>query len=308
MFLPGSKTVAQHTPAQPALNWTIVGQGAIGSLAASRLALAGTTVSLWLRQPTTTTIQFQHHALHFSPAAAPLNAIVVPVKSHAVMDAIHTLLPVLTTNAQLVLSHNGMGTIEQVLPLLGPAQGLWFLTTTHAALKQGETLLHTGQGQSVLAPLNVAAWGQRLAVQAAMESAFGPLTVTDDIQPYLWQKLAINAVINPLTALHNCRNGALSAASFQPQIQALVLEVCQVAAAAGINLPYQQTMSKVQQVIISTAENYSSMQQDVLHQRCTEISAINGFIVQQAARYQLPVPLNQRLLQQVLQLQQGYGR
>lgn len=299
--------MAQHKTTQPALNWTVVGQGAMGLLAASRLALSGQAVSLWLRQPTAISITFQSHQLHFKPADAALNAVLVPVKSYDVLAAVQSLLPALTAQAQIILTHNGMGTIEQVLPLLAPQQGLWFLTTTHAALKQGSELLHTGLGQSIMAPLNNAANVQSAAVQQAMQHALGPVQLTDDIQPFLWQKLAINAVINPLTALYNCRNGALSGLSFQSQLQAIVQEVCQVAAATGVSLPYQQTLAKVQHVIANTADNFSSMQQDVLHRRRTEIWAINGYIVQQAQQWQLPVPLNLQLLQRVLQVQQSYG-
>ncbi len=300
--------MAQNTPAPPALSWTIVGQGAIGLLAASRLSLAGYSVSLWLKQPQACTISFGQHSLSFLPAAAPLRAVVLPVKAYDVQQAVQSLLPALAADAQLVLSHNGMGTIENVLPLLGPGHGLWFLTTTHAALKQAASLVHTGEGHSVLAPLNAAAQQQFSAVQQAMNSALGPVRITDDITPFLWQKLAINAVINPLTAVHNCRNGALAEAQFQHTIAMILQEVCQLANLAGIALDYAATLTSVQQVIQATAENYSSMQQDVLHQRRTEIAAINGFVVQQAARFQLPVPYNSQLLQQVQQLQRAYGR
>jgi len=295
--------VAQNTPTQPALNWTVVGQGAIGLLAASRLKLAGWPVTLWLRQPAKVNIDFNQHSLHFACAAAPLTAVFIPVKSYAVQAAVQTLLPALTPDAQLVLSHNGMAATEDILPLLGPAQGLWFLTTTHGALKQQATLHHTGQGQSVLAPLNAAAKNQHFAVQQAMDIAVGPVTPADNILPFLWHKLAINAVINPLTALYNCNNGELAKTQYQPQIKQILAEVCLVAEAAGYPLHFAQMLEKVQQVIQSTAANFSSMHQDIAHKRRTEIDAINGYIVTQAARYNIAVPLNTQLVQQVLQMQ-----
>lgn len=295
--------MAQNPPPQPALNWTVVGKGAIGLLAASRFKLAGWPVQLWLRQPAPVDICFNQQTLHFACATTPLSAVLIPVKSYAVPAAVQALLPALAPDAQLVLSHNGMAATEQILPLLGPAQGLWFLTTTHGALKQHAALWHTGQGQSVLGALNCVAKRQYLAVQQAMNVALGPVTLTDNIQPFLWQKLAINAVINPLTALHNCNNGALAEAAFQPQIKQILAEVCQVAAAAGYPLHYAKTVAQVQQVIQNTAANFSSMQQDIAHNRQTEIDAINGYIVTQAARYNIAVPLNTQLMQQVLQLQ-----
>lgn len=295
--------MAQNSPTQPALSWTVVGQGAIGLLAASRLTLAGWPVQLWLRQHAALDIFFQQQQLHFACATAPLNAVFIPVKSYAVPAAVQAVLPALAPDAQLVLSHNGMAATEHILSLLKPMQGLWFLTTTHGALKQDTGVHHTGQGQSVLAPLNAAAKNQLLAVHQAMDIALGPVTLTDDIMPFLWHKLAINAVINPLTALHNCNNGELANAHYQQQIHQILTEVCLVATAAGYPLQLTTMLEKAQQVIHSTAENFSSMQQDIAHKRRTEIDAINGYIVTLAAGYNINVPLNTQLTQQVLQLQ-----
>lgn len=302
--------MAHTTSAQSALNWTVVGRGAIGLLAASRLALSGQPVSLWLRQRTALNIDFiqpqQTQHLRFSPATPPLTAVLVPVKSYAVVAAVSELLPSLKPDAQLVLSHNGMGTIEQILPMLAAKQGLWFLTTTHGALRRDNTVIHSGEGQSVLAPLNTAALTYQAQIQDGMSKALGPLLSVNDIWPYLWQKLAINAVINPLTAINNCRNGELALAYYQPQVSSIVKEVCQVSAATGFALPYQATLKKVQQVISATAQNFSSMQQDVLHKRRTEIDAINGYVVRQATRFDIAVPHNRALLQQVQHLENSY--
>lgn len=296
--------MAQITPTHSTLSWTIVGQGAIGLLAACRLTLAKYPVELWLRQPAAIQTHFNGQHFHFNYACTPLNAVFIPVKSYAVVDAVNSLLPHLTADAQLVLSHNGMGTIEQVLPLLQHEQGLWFLTTTHGALKQGQAVLHTGTGNSVLAPLNTAAKPQTAAVYQAMDAAIGPVKLAQNITPFLWQKLAVNAVINPLTAIYNCHNGALAQPDYQQQITQLLHEVCQVATAAGCPLHYDDVYHKVQQVITNTAANFSSMQQDIAHRRRTEIDAINGYIVRLAANYNIAVPLNSQLQQQVLQLQQ----
>ena len=74
-----------------------------------------------------------------------------------------------------------------------------------------------------------------------------------------------------------------------------------MAQASGVLLDRHQLQHKVQQVISATAQNYSSMQQDLQYKRRTEIEAINGYVVQQAKRYQLAVPQNEALLQQVRQ-------
>ena len=77
-----------------------------------------------------------------------------------------------------------------------------------------------------------------------------------------------------------------------------------VAAASGYLFDISKTSVTVEAVIEKTALNYSSMQQDIVRQRQTEIDAISGFIVRQADKFGLDVPQNRQLQQQILQLQQ----
>ncbi len=228
-----------------------------------------------------------------------IHRVLVPVKAYDVYQAVSQLLPQLSNDAQLVLSHNGIIPLEPIIKQLSPAQGLWLLSTSQAAYKPTPSqVVHSGAGSSFLAKLTSVA-NQDDAIVAAMTAALGPLTIVADIYPFLWQKLAINAAINPLTALENCQNGQLAAARYQTQIKALVSEVCQVANASGYPLDIDTTMAKVQHVIKATAGNYSSMQQDVQAGRQTEIAAICGYVCQLAARLNVAVPANQQMLQQI---------
>ncbi|MBB1438098.1 2-dehydropantoate 2-reductase, partial [Shewanella sp. SG41-4] len=60
--------------------------------------------------------------------------------------------------------------------------------------------------------------------------------------------------------------------------------------------------ARVYRVIELTSANFSSMYQDVAHNRPTEINEINGYICQQAKIHHLNVPNNQYLVDKVLQL------
>lgn len=284
---------------QQKLGWSVVGQGAIGLLAACRLQAAAYPVALWLRQPRALAVTLEAATgstpCHFLPAVTPLRQVFVAVKAYAVADCLSQLTPALSADAQLVISHNGMPDLAYLQTVTKIKQGIWFLSTSHAALRKAELVMHTGQGHSILSPLNSAAREAESAIVEAMTQALGPLQVTADIKPALWRKLAVNAVINPLTALHNCRNGALASEVFQPQIARIIAEVCQLAALEQIELDLQQTTAHVYQVMQATAANYSSMQQDHYYKRPLELAAITGFIIDTAITHQLPVPENQAL-------------
>jgi 2-dehydropantoate 2-reductase len=52
-------------------------------------------------------------------------------------------------------------------------------------------------------------------------------------------------------------------------------------------------------VIAGTANNRSSMLQDVMNARQTEIDYITGFLLQEAARLGIDAPLNRALLEKI---------
>ncbi len=285
--------------------WLVVGRGAIGLLAASYWALAQQPVQLWLRQPQPINFRFsvggRDYPLQISSATAgSFNKVLIPVKAFDTVAAVIELLPHLSPTAQLVLCHNGMGTIDDVRALLAPEQGLWFASTTQGAYKPSlQQVRHTGFGETMLGACNEAAKCSGATIAQELTIALGPLQQVADITPYLWQKLAINCVINPLTALLQLKNGALLKPEYQPQIQQLLTEFVSIANACG----QQFTVSQLQQLLLrvqqTTADNYSSMQQDVANNRRTELTAITGFLLQQATRLKIAAPAQQALYQQL---------
>ncbi|MFB6295355.1 MAG: ketopantoate reductase family protein [Halobacteriales archaeon] len=117
-------------------------------------------------------------------------------------------------------------------------------------------------------------------------------TVVADPRPHLWEKLAVNAGINPVTALARVRNGALVDGPAADLAARAATETAAVAREQGIDLPDARATGAVRQVAETTAANRSSMLADVESGRRTEIDAINGYVVDHAGG---DVPVNAAL-------------
>ena len=124
----------------------------------------------------------------------------------------------------------------------------------------------------------------------------------DDLSVLLWQKLIINCAINPLTAMHKVKNGELAEPQYQPRIISIVQEAVTVANACGIDINYSAMFDKVKQVIQQTGANTSSMLQDVLNNKPTEIEFITGYLLQQAKQHEIKAPTNEMLYHKVREL------
>lgn len=120
----------------------------------------------------------------------------------------------------------------------------------------------------------------------------------------LWSKLAVNAGINATTALARIPNGSLLDGPSRPVAEGAARETAKVARENGVELSEEAACSRVIEVATATAENTSSMQQDMRRESRTEIDAINGYVVEQADS---PVPINETLTGVVRAWEQNRG-
>ena len=184
--------------------------------------------------------------------------------------------------------------------------GVAFLGVTRTA--EGQVIL-AGQG---LISIGVPAGSQvspaeTARVVAAFNRAGLECRERDDIEAVLWEKLLVNVGINPLTALLRVPNGALPEL---PEAWDLALaaafEALAVARAAGINLTVDPA-ARLRQVCAATAANRSSMLQDVLAGRPTEIEALNGQVSARGRALGVPTPVNDLLTRLLRALGQDWA-
>ena len=222
------------------------------------------------------------------PASADL--VLVTVKTFDTAGAADALADMDEAGAVLSLQ-NGMGN-EETLAAALPWPVLAGTTDFGAERTAPGVVRCNGVGEVVLGPPE---GGESAAAERAGEAfceAGLDTTVAGDMPRRLWTKLAVNAGINPVTALARVDNGAVLAEPLAGTARAAARETAEVAAAAGIDLDPGEAVAAMEGVARATAENISSMRQDVEAGRRTEVDAINGYVLGQAEQ---PVPVNRTL-------------
>lgn len=126
--------------------------------------------------------------------------------------------------------------------------------------------------------------------------------VVEDIEPYRWLKLSVNAAINPVTALLRAPNGVILSEPAWSLAREASLEVARVAEARGVRLP-EDPVGYLRRVAESTRENKSSMLADVEACRRTEVDYINGAVVRAGEELGLNTPVNRTLYRLVKALE-----
>ncbi|MDE3273790.1 ketopantoate reductase family protein [Pseudoalteromonas sp. G4] len=292
----------KNTANKPKLH--IVGHGAIGLLLAYYLRqYFDITLIVRNKKKHTETVLFNElnrSLCEFKVTTATcdevqhIEQLIIPTKSHQVDAVLDSLKNKLADTATVILCHNGMPNLALIKQKLAKQQ-VYFLTTSMAALKHADfTVEHTGFGASFIGALKTN--GQKTQAIEYLLNALPNITIEQNINALLWQKLIINIAINPLTAVHQVKNGALVAPQYASDIFGLVNEAVFIANKEGMKISLNSALESAYRVMRATAQNFSSMNRDVFKQQQTEIDSICGYIHKKGAEYCYPTPFNSRFL------------
>lgn len=299
------------------MNWHILGGGAQGLLWAAALTEAGVPASLLLRPgsqdgPRLLTLERAGRSLAVAVAgaavdhAASVQRLLLTVKAPDVESALLALAPSYPSLRLVVLLQNGLGAEAIARRLLPDDTVIWLGTSTHGSFRRSaEHVVQAGAGGIWLGPgRGTLPAAEHAAALASLQASALNVQWDDAIATRLWHKLAVNACINPLTALLNCRNGELlSHPIAQRWLPPLAAEAAAAATAAGHAIDANSLLARVSAIAEATAANYNSMQQDYHQHRQTEIDFITGSLIDAASRNGVPVPHHRELLTRIHQRQ-----
>lgn len=295
--------------------WHVLGAGSLGTLWATRLARAGLPVRLILRDAArlrayqaagglTLVEQGQSSLLAIpgetSNSSAPIQRLLLACKAYDAEAAVASIAQRLAPGAELILLQNGLGSQDAVAARVPQARCI-AASSTEGAFRDGDwRVVFAGHGYTWLGDSGHPTppiWLDELAASGI------PHEWSTQILTRLWRKLALNCAINPLTVLHDCRNGGLQ--QHQCEVATLCAELSELLQCCGQPAAAENLQQEVERVILATAANYSSMHQDVSNGRRTEISYLLGYACEAAARHRLQLPHLQQLQQRLVnQLQQ----
>jgi 2-dehydropantoate 2-reductase len=233
--------------------------------------------------------------------------VLICVKANQTHTAAEDLQSWLGNEISVLTLQNGLGNMEILADILRNNMVLGGVTAEGATLLGPGHVRHAGKGETVIGPEGSPGGSVEKIASIFNTAGFDTRTVKE-VNDVIWGKLVINVGINALTAITRLKNGRLPDIEGTKRVmEQAVQEAVSVAQLKGVRLPYQDPYERVLQVCRATAGNVSSMLQDVLKQRVTEVEFINGAIVREAEALGIPTPVNYTLTSLVEAIQGTYG-
>jgi 2-dehydropantoate 2-reductase len=269
------------------MNIAIIGGGSVGLLTASCLNNNSHNLTIVTRTSQQAEAILNEGLLYVSekekktvmPKAVPqsdinkleADLVIVTLKQTALDRWFTWAREKIVLETPLLFLQNGMGHIEKANKVL-PHSIITGVVTHGAEKVSGTHVIHHGLGKLYTGgPLSLKSIIRKLEIKAP--SHF-PIVWEECIEITVKKKLLTNAIINPLTAIYNVKNGGLLEDSdLKKQVKLLFNEVIQI---LGLS---EHDWALVKNVIQETSENTSSMRADLKAGRKTEIDAIVGYLL-----------------------------
>ncbi|MGN0161934.1 MAG: ketopantoate reductase family protein [Lachnospiraceae bacterium] len=144
-------------------------------------------------------------------------------------------------------------------------------------------------------------------IERVFEAAGLNPVISEHIFEEIWEKVALNASMNTITAVCRVPCGAIGDSEYGKLVVYHVLEeVIEVARAENINVSEDKINSYINMSMNEHKEHFPSMSQDVMNGRKTEIDSIAGTIVEKARIHGIKVPYIETMLCLVKTIENSY--
>lgn len=284
----------------------ILGAGAIGTLVAFKLSQQHFGFSLIGRNNDTPRdfIDLAHIKHHLqSQECEPIHYLIICTKSTQALAAFNAIQHRLSSQAIIICLFNGLGA-QQIIKQSTQCP-VFFATTTEGVTNTAPgQYTYKGQGQTLI--------DEAILQYLPVLKLPAMLTPVSDIQKHLFDKLIINSLINPLTVIFNCKNGQLlNNEQAMQTMQNLACEIaCWLKTYTPSSVTFKQETASVllkmaKAVLQTTANNTSSMRQDFLNQKKTEIDFINGYWLNNNAK-NIKLEHNAHLVNRIKAIETGF--
>lgn len=228
--------------------------------------------------------------------ASKVDLVIIFVKSINTRSAIIDNVEIFHPGINVLTLQNGLGNIQAITDLI---EGINIIagTTAHGATLLGKGhVLHAGVGKTIIGELNGEISSNIKEIRTIFQNSGIDTEISANIEGAIWDKLLVNVGINAISGICNVRNGEIGTNEHLRELMVLaVSEAWELALKKGIKLNYTNPVEHTLEVCKSTRENTSSMLQDILNSRKTEIEAINGAIVAEGVKYNIDTKVNEIL-------------
>ncbi len=217
------------------------------------------------------------------------STVIITTKTTDLEEILNSSYNSFKGDTTIVILQNGHGNEEITRKIVGPE-----LEIVRGLINTGVNFLTSGKIEIKLSNPTIIENSPAGRKLSSLFSSCGlEVELSDNMETEIWRKLVLNCVINPLTALFRVPNREIAVETLRSLITDIVSECIQVSAAEGVFL--DQNMADNIYDLIAQYGNLSSMCQDIIKGKKTEIEFLNGRVSELGKHHGVSTPINDTL-------------
>lgn len=304
-------------------NVYIIGLGAMGALYASKLhdhdltlvkvILDATRKQRYEQQGFDVNhqqYQFNYITPEQTATAAKADLIIIAVKSTQLTHAIELCKPVLKAETRIISLLNGISSEKIIAEHLGESHPFYAYGIAMDARRQNTSVQYTKAGFLVFGEKDNTQISHDVAqVQQLFDQAHIPYQTPQNMIYALWKKFMLNVAANQVTAILKFPYREVK---HNPHVQQLLFnaahEVLAISQAMNTGLTEQDVSEILTPMLQLDDHAYTSMCQDILANRPTEVGILGEMVIELGQQYQIATPINQVLVQLIHAMEDSFQR
>lgn len=228
-----------------------------------------------------------------------VDLIIISTKSQGLNSAIENIKNFIGTETRIISLINGVSSEEEIERAYPNAKVLKSYFIGHSAVRDGNSVMQDGVGEIVVE--------QDFFIKEFFSNAKIDFSMPEDIEYSMWLKYTFNSFANPLSAILNMNFGELKHNKmFIEFAKNIISEVRQIAKKKGIKNLENLEKDSINALDKMCDEGKTSMLQDILAKRPTEIDIFSGEIIKMGKKYEIKTPYNQ-VLYDLIKIKEEYN-
>ncbi len=242
-------------------------------------------------------------------ASTPVDLILIGLKHHHLDQALPDLRQFVGEDTTIISLMNGLDSEEMIGAVHGMDKLLYAIVVGIDAVREGNQVVARNLGKIIFGEADNNNLSLRVQqAQAAFDRVGIAYQTPADMMRIMWWKFMVNVGVNQASAVMRAPYGAFQySEDAQALMEALMREVIALAAAAGVNLVENDIADWYNVLNTLSPTGKTSMLQDILAGRKTEVDIFAGKVAVLGKRYGIPVPVNKMVLHIIRVLEKNAG-
>ncbi len=214
--------------------------------------------------------------------------IIIATKSYGLIQAIGNIKNFTTSDTTIISLLNGISSEELIQKTYPQAKVLKSYFIGHSAVRDGDSVIQDGVGTIVVE--------NNPEIGIFFEECGIDYSVPDDIDYSMWLKFTMNIFSNQVSAILKMTFGDLKKnKTFIEFAKKIIVEVRQIAEKKGVNNTENLEKDALYALSLMCDEGKTSMYQDILAGRKTEVDIFAGEIIKLGKEFNVLTPYNKVL-------------